>query len=55
MLLWHGFPYLADNTVNASSNTFILNSKIDYVMPSKRFDDPIFLGGRERVHWEQMG
>ena len=30
-----------DNTLSASSNTLILNSKIDFVISTKRFDGSI--------------
>ena len=34
-----------DNTLNDSSNTLILNSTIDYIISTKRFDDFIFTTG----------
>ena len=32
---------LGDNTLSASSNTFILYSTVDYVISTKRFEDSI--------------
>ena len=34
-----------DNTLSDSSNTLILNSTIDYIISTKRFDDFIFTTG----------
>ena len=32
-----------DNALGDSSNTLILNSKIDYILSTKRFDDSILI------------
>ena len=34
-----------DNTLSDSSNTLILNSTINYIISTKRFDDSIFIPG----------
>ena len=34
-----------DNTLSDSSNTLILNSTIDYIISTKRVDDPILTPG----------
>ena len=34
-----------DNTLSDSSNTLILNSTIDYIISTKRFDDSILTSG----------
>ena len=34
-----------ENTLSDSSNTLILNSTIDYIISTKRFDDSILISG----------